>query len=49
MYSMLLGMLKEPVSKFARVVKAVADAREENGGEAPVEAPAEEKVEEAAE
>ena len=49
MYSMLLGMLKEPVSKFARVVKAVADAREENGGEAPVEAPAEEQVEEAAE
>ena len=40
---------KAPVSKFARVVKAVADAREENGGEAPVEAPAEEKVEEAAE
>ena len=49
MYSMLLGMLQAPVSKFARVVKAVADAREENGGEAPVEAPAEEKVEEAAE
>ena len=47
MYSMLLGMLQAPVSKFARVVKAVADAREENGGEAPVEAPAEEKVEEA--
>ena len=45
MYSMLLGMLQAPVSKFARVVKAVADAREENGGEAP----AEEKVEEAAE
>ena len=44
MYSMLLGMLQAPVSKFARVVKAVADAREENGGEAPVEAPAEEKV-----
>lgn len=42
---MLLGMLQAPVSKFARVVKAVADAREENGGEAP----AEEKVEEAAE
>ena len=36
-------------TQFARVVKAVADAREENGGEAPVEAPAEEKVEEAAE
>ena len=49
MYSMLLGMLQAPVSKFARVVKAVADAREENGGEAPVEAPAEEKVEEAIE
>mgnify|MGYP002236535019 CR=1 FL=1 len=32
MYSMLLGMLQAPVSKFARVVKAVADAREENGG-----------------
>ncbi len=29
MYSMLLGMLQAPVSKFARVVKAVADARGE--------------------
>ena len=28
MYSMLLGMLQAPVSKFARVVKAVADAKE---------------------
>ena len=45
----MYSMLQAPVSKFARVVKAVADAREENGGEAPVEAPAEEKVEEAAE
>ena len=44
MYSMLLGMLQAPVSKFARVVKAVADAKEANNGEAP----AEEKVEEAA-
>lgn len=32
MYSMLLGMLQAPVSKFARVVKAVADAKEANGG-----------------
>ena len=44
MYSMLLGMLQAPVSKFARAVKAVADAKEANNGEAP----AEEKVEEAA-
>lgn len=29
MYSMLLGCMKEPVAKFARVVKAVADAKEE--------------------
>ena len=29
MYSMLLGMLQAPVSKFARVVKAVADAQGE--------------------
>ena len=28
MYSMLLGMLQAPVSKFARVVKAVAEAKE---------------------
>ena len=33
MYSMLLGMLQAPVSKFARVVKAVAEAKE-NGSEA---------------
>lgn len=33
MYSMLLGMLQAPVSKFARVVKAVAEAKE-NGDEA---------------
>lgn len=54
MYSMLLGMLQAPVSKFARVVKAVADARGEDGS-APVEEAApvaseepatEEKVEE---
>lgn len=45
MYSMLLGMLQAPVSKFARAVKAVADAKEANNGEAPA---AEEKVEEAA-
>ena len=30
MYSMLLSMIKEPVSKFARVVKAVADAQTED-------------------
>lgn len=43
MYSMLLGMLQAPVSKFARVVKAVADARPEDGSAAPVEeAPKEE-------
>lgn len=28
MYSMLLGCIKEPVAKFARVVQAVADAKE---------------------
>lgn len=33
MYSMLLGCLQAPVSKFARVIKAVADAKE---GSAPV-------------
>ena len=33
MYSMLLGMLQAPVSKFARVVKAVAEAKE-SGSEA---------------
>lgn len=41
MYSMLLGMLQAPVSKFARVVQAVADARPEDGS-APVEEVAEE-------
>jgi len=50
MYSMLLGMLQAPVSKFARAVKAVAEAKEANGGEVPeaAEAPANENVEEAA-
>lgn len=33
MYSMLLGCLQAPVSKFARVIKAVADTKE---GSAPV-------------
>lgn len=43
MYSMLLGMLQAPVSKFARVIKAVADARPEDGSATPVEeAPKEE-------
>lgn len=46
MYSMLLAMLKEPVSKVARAIKAVADAKEENSG--AVEAK-EETKEEAAE
>lgn len=32
MYSMLLAMMKEPVAKVARVIQAVADARD--GGEA---------------
>lgn len=36
MYSMLLGCLQAPVSKFARVVKAVADAKE--GAEGTAEA-----------
>lgn len=45
MYSMLLGMLQAPVSKFARVVKAVADARPEDGS-AVEAAPEAEKVEE---
>lgn len=35
MYSMLLSVLQAPVSQFARVIKAVADARSE--GQAPVE------------
>lgn len=50
MYSILLGCLQAPVSKFARVVKAVADARAD-GSEvvaAPVEAEAtQEEVKEA--
>lgn len=39
MYSMLLGMLQAPVSKFARVVKAVAEAKENGSAaeSAPVE------------
>ncbi len=52
MYSMLLGMLQAPVSKFARVVKAVAEAKE-NGSTAeakeeaaPVEAAANEETKE---
>ena len=51
MLSMLLSCLQSPVSSFARVVKAVADAKEANGGETPVvaEAAAEEvKAEEPA-
>ena len=46
MYSMLLACLQAPVSKFARVVKAVADARPEDGS-AVEAAPATEVVEEA--
>ena len=38
MYSMLLGMLQAPVSKFARVVKAVAEAKPEDGSAAAEEA-----------
>ena len=34
MYSMLLGCLQAPVSKFARVVKAVADSREDGAAAA---------------
>lgn len=34
MYSMLLGTLQAPVSKFARVIKAVADSKEANGSNA---------------
>jgi len=41
MLSMLLGCLQSPVRSFACIVKAVADAKEANGGK--VEAPAEEK------
>lgn len=51
MYGMLLGMLQAPVSKFARIVKAVADAKPEDGSEAPAveAAPVEEaKAEETA-
>lgn len=45
MYSMLLACLQAPVSKFARVVKAVADARPEDGSAPVVEAaPATEEV-----
>lgn len=42
MYSMLLGMLQAPVSKFARVVKAVAEAKPEDGNAAEEAAPVEE-------
>ena len=42
MYSMLLGMLQAPVSKFARVVKAVAEAKPEDGSAAEEAAPVEE-------
>ena len=45
MYSMLLGMLQAPVSKFARVVKAVAEAKED--GSATEAAPVEEAANEA--
>ncbi|MEG0077612.1 50S ribosomal protein L10 [Anaerorhabdus sp.] len=49
MLSMLLGCLQSPVRSFACVVKAVADAKEANGGAAPVvEAAKEETVEAAA-
>ena len=44
MYSMLLGMLQAPVSKFARVVKAVAEAKED--GSAAEAAPVEEAANE---
>ena len=45
MYSMLLGMLQAPVSKFARVVKAVAEAKESGSTAeaAPVEEAANER------
>lgn len=59
MYSMLLGMLQAPVSKFARVVKAVAEAKEsgsateaaleEAASETPVVEATEETKEETAE
>ncbi len=49
MLSMLLGCLQSPVRSFACVVKAVAEAKEANGGAAPVvEAAKEETVEAAA-
>ena len=46
MLSMLLSVLNAPVSSFARVVKAVADARpaDGEGTEAKQDAPAEEKT-----
>lgn len=47
MYSMLLSVLQAPVSQFARVVKAVADAKPEDGS--AVEAKSEEVVEETVE
>ena len=47
MYSMLLGMLQAPVSKFARVVKAVAEAKPEDGSAAEEAAPVEEAAPEA--
>lgn len=51
MYSMLLGMLQAPVSKFARVVKAVAEAKESGSATeaAPEEAANETPVVEATE
>lgn len=51
MYSMLLGMLQAPVSKFARVVKAVAEAKESGSATeaAPEEAASETPVVEATE
>ena len=51
MLSMLLSCLQAPVRSFACVVKAVADAKEANGGKvevAPVEAPKEEAAPEVA-
>ncbi len=48
MYSMLLAMLKEPVAKVARAVKAVAEAKEGNGEAAPASDANEETKEEAA-
>ncbi len=47
MLSMLLGCLQSPVRSFACVVKAVSDARVENGEEAAVETAKEEPVVEA--